>query len=117
MSDGPEVPDRCDPICRALMWRKVLELVQPGPLPLGRVVSAVEAVVADCGRHRSVSACLQEMVRGGQIRMVCDGRRWTVSLGPTGRTTLGRLVGEIAVDRPVPAPDKDGTVFSRRAAN
>lgn len=89
----------CDPACRATMRRTVLELVSSGPLPLGRVVADVEAVIADCGSHKSVSACLQEMVRDGQIRMVCDGRRWTVSLGPVGRTTLARLVAERGVDR------------------
>lgn len=115
MTDAPGSGGRCDPVCRAQMWRRVLELVQSGPLPLGQVVSAVEAVIADCGRHTSVSACLQEMVRGGHIRMVCDGRRWTVSLGPAGRTTLARLLGEIELDRPQPAPDKDGDVLFRRA--
>jgi len=91
MNTTTATADLCDPACRDLMWRTVLELVLPGPLTLGKVVSEVEAVISDCGRHKSLSACLQEMARGGHIRMECDGRKWTVSLGPAGRATLLRL--------------------------
>lgn len=95
--NAPARPEtRCDPACRDLMWKTVLELVLSGPLPLGRLVPEVEAAIADCGRHKSLSACLQEMARDGQIRMVCDGRRWTVSLGPSGRATLLRLRQSLA---------------------
>jgi hypothetical protein len=90
--NAPAAPGAlCDPTCRDLMWKTVLELVLSGPLPLGRLVPEVEAAISDCGRHKSLSACLQEMARGEHIRMSCDGKRWTVSLGPAGRSTLLRL--------------------------
>lgn len=85
--------DRIDLDGRDLVWLAVLSCVAVAPVELGRVVAHVERAVDDPETARRLSVCLQEMARGGHIRLATDGRRWTVALGPRGGATLGRLAG------------------------
>lgn len=85
--------NRLDLDGRDLLWLAVLDCVAPAPAELGRVVAHVEHVCDDADLARRVAGCLQEMARGGHIRLGNDGRRWMVALGPNGTATQARLAG------------------------
>lgn len=77
-----------DPRERA--WAVVEQCVAGGPVALGVVVGQLEAELEDTASVRSVSAFLQDMVRGGRIRLVNDGCRWTVCAAVQGNCLLCR---------------------------
>lgn len=80
---------------RDLAWLAVLDCVAAAPADLGRVVARVEQALDDGESARRLAGWLQEMARGGHIRLSNDGRRWMVAMGPNGPATLARLA-----DRP-----------------
>ena len=78
---------------RDMLWRTVLDCVAMAPAELGRVVAHVERHCDDDTLTRRLAGFLQEMARGGHIRLANDGRRWMVALGPKGAATRARLAG------------------------
>jgi len=64
---------------REPLRRAVLACLAAGPRPLDEVVRAVEAALPDASAARGLAACLQGLVRVGEIHLTCDGRRWLVA--------------------------------------
>lgn len=73
---------------RERAWAVVEQCVSGGPVALGVVVGHLEAELGESPAIRSVSAFLQDMVRGGRIRLVNDGCRWTVCAAVQGNCLL-----------------------------
>lgn len=85
-SDQPIAPADA----RERAWAVVEQCVAGGPVALGVVVGQLEAELGESPAIRSVSAFLQDMVRGGRIRLVNDGCRWTVCAAVQGNCLLCR---------------------------
>ena len=63
-----------DPLAVAAVQARLRD----GPAPLADIVARLEGLHDEPEAARGVSATLQAMARDGLIRLVNDGRRWTV---------------------------------------
>lgn len=77
---------------RDLIWLAVLGAVAGEKCKLKPILEQIERIAGNFALSPKVAICLQEMVKGGHVRLYTDGHDWTLAMGEQGPETLDRLL-------------------------